>query len=198
VISCSILTNAADSFVNSRIYIFDKTNIYAGGTSPVLVTNLSKNDDGFGQIPALTYDTNMNELFLLQNWNSTNGVLKLWKIDGPVNSPSLSMVSNTGNTNASMTWAFSATNTLFRQANTNAKVFPGDARIQSVVVRNKSIFAVHHIFLPSSSPTYSAIQLWQLKTNGLPVGDALRLKDTSGVKSYAFPSLAVNKWNVTV
>ena len=49
--------------------------------------------------------------------------------------------------------------------------------------------------MPTNSPTRTSIQWWQINpTNGVVVQNGL-IDDSSGVKSYAYGSLAVNKFN---
>jgi len=64
-----------------------------------------------------------------------------------------------------------------------------------VVFRNGLITAAHTLFLPAGgAPTRSAIQWWQLTTDGSVVSRG-RLDDSSGGTFYAFPSVAPNRNN---
>lgn len=80
------------------------------------------------------------------------------------------------------------------QTNSTVKIRNNDARIQQVVYRNGSVWATHTIFLPSTNPTRSAVQWWQLATNGF-VRQVGRIDDDTGVNFYAFPSIGVNQFN---
>ena len=57
------------------------------------------------------------------------------------------------------------------------------------------LWFAHTIFLPAgSSPTRSAVQWWQLNPTG-GLTQFGRIEDTTGSNYYAFPSIAVNKFN---
>ncbi|MBM3884093.1 MAG: immunoglobulin domain-containing protein [Verrucomicrobia bacterium] len=154
----------------------------------------------FTVAPAITYDTNLTTLFLVHRHiglrtnelGQPEGLIRLRTLTGAVNSPVLS-------TNEVLAghqpWAFRpAVDNFAPQTNSTVKIMNNDARIQHVVYRNGSLWVAHTIFLPSVNPTRSAVQWWQLATNGL-VRQVGRIDDEAGVNFYAFPSIAVNQFN---
>jgi hypothetical protein len=198
-VSVNIFTNAGDGYRNARLYVFDRTNIYAGGTNHVVI-NAETTNNVFTVVPAITYDTNEATLYLAHRHlglrtnelGQTEGLIRLRTITGGVGSPVLS----TNEVFAGHTpWAWSpATQNFAPQTNSTQKIMNNDARIQQVVYRNRSVWVTHTVFLPATSPTRSAAQWWQLATNGV-VRQVGRIEDESGVNFYAFPSIAVNQFD---
>jgi hypothetical protein len=56
------------------------------------------------------------------------------------------------------------------------------------------LWCAHTVFLPYNGVTRSAVQWWQITTNGAMV-QAGRIDDESGIEFCAFPSLSVNRFN---
>ncbi|HXG47441.1 MAG TPA: hypothetical protein VNO52_07450 [Methylomirabilota bacterium] len=63
-VSVNMFTNVGNGYRNARLYVFDRTNLYAGGTNFVIV-NAETNSNVFTVAPAITYDTNLTTLFLV-------------------------------------------------------------------------------------------------------------------------------------
>src|SRR5262249_20201777 len=61
-----------------------------------------------------------------------------------------------------------------------------------VVYRGGSLWCAHTVFLPSGSPTRSAVQWWELSTDG-SVRQISRIDDSSARVFCAYPSIAVNQ-----
>src|SRR5436190_1890468 len=195
-------TNAAQNypFVRSRIYVFNKTNIYAGGTSRV-VTNLT-GSLGATQFPATTYDTNLNAMYLVQNWNGTGtnssgqrlGFLRLYTITGNTTNPLVTATTNYPAT--ARTWTNRAPLVNYAwQSNTTVRIDSGDDRMQSVTYRNGHLWCAHTVFLPATSVARSGVQWWQIvPTNGVVVQQG-RIQDAANIKHYAYPSIGVNRFN---
>lgn len=187
---------AGGSSVNSAIWCFDKTTIYSGASAPYQnftgITN-------FTICPAVTYDANLNSLFLLAIFNrgaSSGGQLILRKITGPVGSATLSgTIANpsAGSLPSGVNrWAQGPNTDFAPQLGSTNKVQTNDDRITNVCFRNNKLWTSHTVFFPSSSPSRSSIMWWQMDTAGTP--NQIGLID--GVnKFYAFPSLAVNAAN---
>ncbi len=183
-------------FSHARFYVFNRTNLYAGGTAS---SSLSLTNFGGTIVPATTYDTNQSTLHFLQMWNPafasggvTNGYLRVYTLTGTPTSPTFNITSIFPQTDP---WAFWPGDIDFApQTNTSVKIRTGDSRMQNVVYRNGSLWCTHNIFLPVVSPTRSSVQWWQMSTNG-NVQQAGRIDDSAGVKFYAFPSIAVNRFN---
>ncbi len=72
------------TLLGSRIYTFNKTNLYAGGSG--LFTQFDTPNYGFAQVPATTYDTNLETMYLLGQVGIANNInsLRLYTITGTV------------------------------------------------------------------------------------------------------------------
>lgn len=180
------------AFDHSRIYIFDKARLYSGeGAYTVFTLNAL----GGTQVPALTYDSTLDPLYLVSNWNgnsSGKGYLRLFSITGAVGSESFT---DGPFVESLEPWDFQAPGRVdfAPQQGSAEKIQTNDARIQSVVYRNGSVWCCQTIFLPAGgSPTRCSVQWWQIDTSG-NVLQRGRIDDPSGEVFYAFPSLAVNK-----
>jgi len=83
------------SLDRSHFWVFNKTNLYAGGfATPTLLVHADTNAAG-SELPAITYDTTISTLYLLQNANgNTNGsgYLRLFSITGSIGSEKLNYV----------------------------------------------------------------------------------------------------------
>jgi len=82
VVQINMYSNTVQSgFSHARFYVFNRTNLYAGGTN---YSSLSLTNYGGTIVPATTYDTNQATLHFLQTWSTafvsggqTNGYLRL-------------------------------------------------------------------------------------------------------------------------
>jgi hypothetical protein len=190
VVSVNMFSNAANGFAGVNIYVFNKTNLYAHGAG--LFTLLQDTSlQGFAIAPVVTYDQSLLTQYLLEDWNSTSGQLRLSKITGPVGAESLTLGTAFP---ASSAWSQGGLGDFLPQLGSTRKMDGGDSRIGNCVYRNGTIWAAQTAFLPSSTPTRTAVQWWQIKTNGA-VTQFGRLDDPSGVIFYAYPSIGVNANN---
>ncbi|MCZ6731700.1 MAG: hypothetical protein O7B27_03975 [Gammaproteobacteria bacterium] len=190
VVQVNMFTRAADVFTRSHIYVFDKTDLYDPmGTGQ---HTLLKDTSGFTQVPAITYDNTLATMYLLETWTTTQ--LRLSTITGAVGSETLALgvAFPSSSPNA---WAIAPPIVNFApQLGSAMGIMTNDARIQNVVYRNGSLWTTHTVFLPAAAPTRSAVQWWQIT----PTGSVLqrgRVDDAGASTFYAFPSLAVNKFD---
>jgi hypothetical protein len=187
----------------SQIYVFDKQSLYASNAPlPTVFTNSVQ---GLGVCPVSSYDTNATNMFLVQDFNgsttniaNTNlmGYVRLLELRGPVGAPEL--LTNLPFASSSRTWTnvygdFEADN-FAPQLGTSQKLHTFDSRFASAVYRNGSIWCTHTVFLPAIDPTRSAIQWWQIRTNGTVVQFG-RIGGVNDTNFYAFPSIGVNRFN---
>jgi hypothetical protein len=188
----------------SHFFVFDKANLYAGGQG--LYTLIKAPNLGGTIAPAITYDSTISTLYLMQNWNGSangSGYLGLYSITGAVGSEKLNVANTTSpilistpNPWSSGAPEVSGTTDFAPQLSTTLKVQNNDARIQNVVYRNGSLWCVQTLFLPAgTSPTRSAIQWWQINPANNSIQQRGRIDDPTGNTFYAFPSIAVNKDN---
>lgn len=188
------------SFASSQVYAIRKNDLYAGATAFYQLFASDNSGNAISQVPALTYDDTATGI-LVQRWNDNsagNGYLRLWVLDdAAVGSKSLSLGPLVG---PLLAWADSAMNSpnVAPQLGTSNKIDAGDARMESVVYRNGSVWAAHTIFLPADAPTRSAVQWLQIDPATGNVLQGGRIDDNDGIspqKFYAFPSIAVNATN---
>ncbi len=181
--------NLGNSYVN--IYVFNKTNLYAGGTG--LHTFLQDTSGaGFTLSPAVTYDNSLSALYLVEDFDNTQAQLRISRITGAVGSETLTLGYATAT--GAGAWDFGGNGDFLPQAGTSRQIDAGDSRILNCVYRNGSLWAAQTSFLPAVSPTHTAAQWWQMSTNG-SVQQFGRLEDAAAATSYAYPAIAVNKNN---
>jgi hypothetical protein len=189
--------------VRSDIYVFNKTNLYAGGAG--LYTRFQRPEGaGWGRVltPATTYDNSVSTMYLvsqvLTNTPTNINQLRIYTITGPVGAEVFTpgpFVTTTNRWNS-----YSITNDqLFSefapQLGSLRKFHLNDAIPLSVVYRNGSLWAVQNVFLPvGGQPTRSSVQWWQLTPSGEILQQGL-IDDPTGKAFYGFPALAVNQFN---
>jgi hypothetical protein len=177
------------NFTGTNTYAFKKADLYANVAATH--TKLFSSSIGGTLVPTLTYDNTLNGMYLLQHFSGANGQIKLYALTGLIGSETLSLVS-TINAPGGNTWSFSTSVDDFApQSGTTRKIMTNDARMQSAVYRNGSVWGTQNAFLPATNPTRSAVQWWQLTTTGT-VTQFGRIDDPNGQNFYAFPSIAVN------
>ncbi len=194
VVQINMFAVSNNAFIRSNIYAFNKADLYSGGTG--LFTLFLDSSGGFAQTPAITYDTTVSTMYLLEDWFGNSGgmgILRLSTITGPVGSETYTpgvvfpSVADPWEDIGSTGFADFAP-----QSGSTQKIMCNDARMQNTVYRNGSLWSTHTIFLPAGSGTRCSAQWWKLSTAGA-VLDRGRIDDPSGNIFYAFPSIAVNK-----
>lgn len=146
--------------------------------------------------PVQTLDANEERLYLVQSWNSNSGgsgYLRVSAIQGAVGSESLVQLAYP----KAPAWA--ANNGDADSFFGNAPQVGGtdliatyDDRVQSAVFRNGFLWAAQTVFLPATNPNRSSIQWWHLNASTGLVQQRGLIDDEAGLRSHAFPSLAVN------
>jgi uncharacterized repeat protein (TIGR01451 family) len=183
VVQINKFTVAANAFMGSNIYAFDKAKLYSNTSASF---TLFQDPTGFVQAPAITYDNSLATMYLLELWS--NSQLRLSTITGTVGSEALTLGTAFPSAGTN-TWAFSGP--AAPQLGSAVKIDNGDFRLQNLVYRNGSLWTAHTIFLPAITPTRSAIQWWQITTAG-GVTQRGRIDDATAANFYAYPSIAVN------
>jgi len=191
VVTGNQVQNASpNNFLYSVVYVYNKADLYANGSLPP--QEFSNLTTAFTLTPALTYDNTIDTMYLMANYNGNSGgqgYLSLSTITGTVNSPVLNL--NAVFPSTSSTWASTVSQNFAPQLGSAQKIGVFDARMNTVVYRNGSLWATHTVFVPAASPTRSAVDWWQVATDGT-VQQFGRLEDTGGTYFYTYPSLAVN------
>ena len=182
------------TFTRSQIYVFGKSEFYAGGSATPHFTTFTDPNDTW--LPVLDFDHVANRLFLVEEYAGPEGKLAVSEIQGEMGSEKF--VAERGFVQTQATWAEepAARNGNFApQLGTSGRIDTGDARMQSCVLRGGSIWCAHTVFLPVNSPTRSAVQWIAFDPNGYQVRQFGRIDDPAAANFYAYPSLAVNKNN---
>jgi cysteine-rich repeat protein len=187
VVQANMFTNADDP-AGTQVLTFDKAALAAGAQADFLRFRVG--DIGNGQHPAVTYDPGVTDVYLVQSWNADTGMIRLYRISGPAGGKLLSPVAFVA---APSTWAADG-GTIGSQLGSPTPIDSGDARMQKVVYRNGTIWSVQGVFLPPSAPSRGAVQWWQLAPDGTLLQRGL-LDDAAGGHTYAFPTLAVNRFD---
>ena len=218
-ITANMFSNSSGLFQESRIFVFDKADVYAGG--PGHFTQF-EDPNGFTEEPAVTRDKKLNTEFIAEDFgglfqvgNQIVGVLRLSALvaSSNPNSSTPTPVYLGG-------YAFALGQPWFdrepfrnfepQEGEPRNKGIEGnDARLETVTYRNGSLWTSHTVWLPVTfdkngnlnPPTRSAAQWWQINptnvdNNGFAqVQQFGRVDDPTGQVDYAFPSMAVNEHN---
>ncbi len=182
----------------SHIFVFNKTNVYAGGSG--LFTYISVPVDtfqAFDIVPSATYDTNLQSMFLLALRADARGpytqfppMIRIYELHGAFGSEVLTFKTNA---TAPITWPIGRGMASGYQLGTPQVIRILEKSLDNVIYRNGTLWTVHNMF-PYDTSDQSDIQFWQITTNGqvLQFG---RVEDPTGNNRYGFPSIAVNKSN---
>jgi len=195
VVTVNMFGNVSGAFQNSQSFVGTKSDLYAG--NPATFRSFSDVTGGFAQAPATTYDNALGTIYMVEDWNgnfSGNGFLRISTITGTVGSEVYT--AGTAFVATPNPWAdFPPGGADFApQMGTTNKIQNGDSRMLKVVYRNGSLWGAHSAFLPASTPTRTAAQWWQFKSDGT-VQQFGRVDDPTGVLFFAFPTIAVNAQN---
>jgi hypothetical protein len=195
------------TFARSHIYVFEKTDLVAGGSGAFTLLGVDP-EYGGGQVPAIGDPSNPRpQIFLLQtlagNWSGT-GFLRLWRVvrfvrelPGSPPMPYLRLQRRGVLARSNVSWADQAAGgaELGPQLGSTQRIDLGDTRIRNNVVCRPGVvydylFAAHTVFLPAGAPTRSAVQFWVVRTN-FNVDELARIDDPVDLTCFAYPSLAV-------
>ena len=174
------------------VFTFDKHAAYNGDE----IVNFTRfeTSQGFTLVPSITYDTIVEDQYLISasSGNSNgNGYIQKFKLSGPVNDPVFEYEGAIGIPEPWENGAGSQGNFL-PQLGSSELINSVDSRIENVIYRNGKLWAVHHIFLPVNNPQRTAVQWWNLDTDGV-ILERGRIDDPTNNLSFAFPTIAVNK-----
>ena len=173
----------------SRVYVFNKTNFYSGGAG-FFTLLAAPTTEQFLQ-PATTFDPSLPTVYLLGQTGTGTSLnsLRLYTITGPIGSEALTVGSTITTTNR---WDFTAPGgwaAAFAPQLGAAKRFGIlGAGIHSLVYRNGSLWAAHHIFVPAGgAATRSSVQWWQVSPQGAIIQRGL-IDDPTGLNFYGIPA----------
>ncbi len=138
--------------------------------------------------PASIADTTVNDLFLLESFDGSQGQFKQFVVSG---TPSIPHLSSPQIITTSFLWSGANGANLGPQLGTTTPIDLDDDRITgSVVYRNGHLWVAHMAYLPEASPTRSAAHWMELDTIGNIIQDAM-IDDPTNLTSYAYPAIAV-------
>jgi len=192
VISGNLYRVDNNAFIGDQLYIFDKAALYAGTARPRVMTRSTS--EGGIIVPAITLDDSENTEYLASDWSGSAGTLRLFTITGTPSAPSFTPTMLFPSVTSS--WAFSndmAQSDFAPQMGSTRKIATNDSRMHDVVVRNGSLWCAQTAFLPSTTPTHTALQWWQIDPLTASVRQFGRVED--GTQFFAFPSIAVNAYD---
>jgi hypothetical protein len=216
VVGLNMFAVASGGVTQGNLITIDYPAVRAGASSPTAVRFVTPDNTfffGTGLCPADTYDPNEGTMYFVRNFNNnTTGRLQMYRVTGGPATPAVSIVNDM--INSGDFWNTGSEGNFLPQLNTSSTVGApsstlgiesGDARIQNVVYRNGSVWAVHKIGIPATINTATVrvgVQWWQLSTTGA-ITQRGRVEDPSatqanGGKHYAWPAIAVNKNNDVV
>ena len=211
-IQANMLDQTGLFYFSSDVFTFNRTNLYGGGSAQAyrrfyhfpfqagVPAGMSK--DAATPVPMVSHDVSSPTNFLVANAGVLGGLgrLRLLTISGPVDDPVFdehdqSFYVGAGPAFGSPTWwsVPPGNDNFVPQVGTTNKIYVGDARIQNVVYRNGALWITHHVYLPAPTPNRVAVQWWAVTPGGSVLQHG-RMDDASGGKMYAFPSIAVNRY----
>jgi hypothetical protein len=183
-IGANMFTVRRNRFARTRLFVFDKADLYGNGRGRVTV--LAGSSGSFTLCPALTYDNTLATLFLLDDFDGNH--LRISTITGAVGAEALTV--GTGFVISPDAWGLAPPVPNFLpQLGSPFQIDAGDARLASCVFRNGSLWTVHTVFL--DAPVRAAVQWWQVDTNGT-IRQRGRVDDPAGQQHFAYPSIGVN------
>ena len=182
-------------YQRSDIFVLDKPAAYAGSASVVtsflgLVSTCNGTNDetnlgcGFTMVPAVSEDNTSDTVYIVEDWDSAAGQLRMSKVTGTPAAPVLTV--GTQFPQSANSWRFNAsrigtTGGYVPQRQQSAylvsgtRIMANDSRIQNAVFRNGSLWTTHTVML-AATPTLagigvggtanpdirSAVQWWQI------------------------------------
>jgi hypothetical protein len=190
-VSWAYVNTASGTANGSVVAAFDKATLYAGGTftsgSTLGFINVAASS-GYHFMPAATYDTNQPAVYLVRTASST--LLAVYSVTGSAGTPALTFRGNA----SGPAWHRGGQLNFGGQLGSSQQINLLDDRMGGqVVYREGLLWCAHTIWLPSGTPTRSAVQWWQLNTNGVSMQRGY-IEDTTAKTNYAYPSIAVNRF----
>lgn len=183
-------------YQRADIFVLDKQAAYNGTLSTISAfqglfadcvassTQETELGCGFTMAPTITEDNTTDTVYLVEDWDSTAGQLRMSKITGTPSAPMLTVA--TQFPQSAQSWRFDAarigtTGGYAPQRQQSAylvsgtRIMTNDSRIQNAVLRNGKLWTTHGVML-SQAPTpagvavggtanpdtHSAIQWWQI------------------------------------
>lgn len=193
---------SGNAFSRSRVYVFDRAVLE--GTVPVgnisatnVLLGVEEDFTVSSLIPAVSRDDLANEMYLVSNGQGDdglgNGSIRLFRLTATTNLVfSLNQFAQPVGGAPWSDFPTAGVGDFLPQRDSPTLISAGDSRIQNLVYQGGTLWCAQTVFLPSSNPTRSAAQWWQLSTSGTVIQFG-RVEDPNNVRYYAYPSIAVNR-----
>ncbi|HZI17630.1 MAG TPA: hypothetical protein VEY09_03455 [Pyrinomonadaceae bacterium] len=159
---------AGGGYARSDIFVFNKQAAYAGTLTSfnafqaLASTCTAENSPtslgcGFTMSPTVVEDNTTETVYLVENWNATNGLLRLSKITGTPDVPILTI--GTQFPQSPENWRTNAArigttggyvpqrDQVSYAVSTGSRIMANDARINNAVLRNGSLWTSHHVMV---------------------------------------------------
>ena len=176
----------------SAIFILNKADLY--NNEPEVEYTRIVSYDGFTFVPAVTYDLEEADIYMVTNAGGNNGgvgYLNLWKVTGDIGNEELVDLGLIGIPEPWSNGSYANGGNFAPQLGTEEKINTVDARMENMVYRNGKLWCVHHIYLPADNPTRCSVQWFELALDGTILQRG-RVDDEYGNMCYAFATIAVN------
>ena len=179
-------------FGYTSLFVLDKWDLY--NNSPVADYSRFEIYDGFTLVPAFTYDTIEEDIYIVNNAGGNingKGYLNLWRVTGGYENE---QIENLGLIEIADPWnngSYANGGNFAPQLGSDEKINTVDARMENMIYRNGKLWCVHHIYLPVGNPTRCSVQWFELALDGTILQRG-RVDDEFGNMCYAFATIAVN------
>ncbi|MBC7930508.1 MAG: lamin tail domain-containing protein [Rubrivivax sp.] len=186
VVQINLFTVSASGFVGPDIYVFNKANLYAGGSGAF--TRFTGDNTGTALAvtggtwtPMIDQDNTTGTLYFAQNWNSTSAILRISKLTGAVGSevltPGLTFPQAPNawvNSHPLLGGGWAPQAGATQAVIFGSRISNNDARMQNFVYRNGTLWGAHTAILTTTplapgttqsaaNPSnHSGAQWWQL------------------------------------
>lgn len=179
--TCNASSCANSGYWGQQVYVLDKQaaysntlgaiNLFASDFANTCVNSATQNSElgcGFTMAPTIVEDNTTDVVYLVEDWDSTSGQLRLSKITGTPSAPALTV--GTQFPQSINSWRFDAARIGTsancggtcsggympqRQQSANLpssqRVMANDSRIQNSVLRNGNLWCAHTVMLSSSA-----------------------------------------------
>jgi len=182
-------------FSGTMLFCFNKASLAAGnpitfGTNAQTIEKTTADGDVPCPVTALNLSSPAPAFYIVQDWNGSASAIRLSSISGTI--PNL-----TWNTSSAVfpsggtPWSDTELGNLASQISESRKIAVNDSRISSAQMINGKIWCAHHIGLPATGFTHTAVQWWELSTSGAVLQRG-RIDDPTGLTSRYYPTIAVN------
>ena len=187
-ISCLVRSNVGNHVVDSRVYLFQKDQLYSTGSAEFLLQRYRADSL---PIPVLAPEETGQLLFLAAPIRTNGPVAEIHLLTLDL-SPAAQEMQVLGIFSNLPPWAAVAPNNgnLARQLGSSQRVHMQDSVIQNVVQKGSRLWFSQMVFLPPDTPNRASVQWGELTLNAINFIE--RIDDPSGSASYTYPSLAVN------